>query len=423
MIRFGTDGIRGETGEHPITAEVAARVGRAASALAGGGPVLVARDTRPGGEALASAVLDGAAVQGSAALDLGVLPTSGLAAALAGGLGAAGVMITASHNPATDNGFKVLGAGGRKLSEAQTARVEAWLENPPPAGISGSVRAAADPALAIYLRALVDALPALGAVRGPVVIDLANGALTSVRPWMEALPFEVILIGGGDGQINEGVGSEHLEHLGAAVRATGARAGLAVDGDADRCRLVDAEGAPLAGDAVTWLLARGAGAIAVTVMSNAGLEASMPGVRVLRTPVGDKHLLEALAADPTLAVGAEESGHVVFPDALPTGDGLVTGLRALALVGDQPLRDAVSGYRAFPRCIRKVRVTQRPELDTVPGVAAAREEGLALLGQGRVFLRYSGTEPVLRVLVEGPEQALVDEVTARVCAAAQAALS
>ena len=404
MIRFGTDGIRGRAGTHPITVTTAIGVGRAASCLAEGGRVVVGRDPRPSSDALASAVMAGLCAQGATALDAGVVPTSAIGVMLAEGHADVGVMVTASHNMAADNGFKVLGAGGRKLTGEAVEAVEGWLHAPPTATTFGHIEPI--DALAIWVRRVAAVLPELPA--RPLVIDLANGASRVLVSWLRSVwPGELHLIGTA-GLPNDGVGSEHLGHLGQEVVRTGAWAGLAVDGDGDRCRLVDERGEPVPGDAVTWLLARAlrVPGLAVTVMSNGALEQQLPGVEVTRTPVGDKHLAIAMRAS-SLPLGAEESGHILFAD-FPAGDGLVAGLRALAAAGDRSLSEAVSGFRPLPRAMGKVRVGDRPPLEGVTALQAVVASLEPSLGTGgRVFLRYSGTEPVLRILVEGATEEAV----------------
>lgn len=418
-MRFGTDGVRGAAGSGAITVEGALRIGRAAACLADGGRVVVGRDPRPSSDALASAVLAGVAAQGGAALDAGRVPTAAIGVYLAEGLADAGVMVTASHNPAGDNGFKVLDRGGHKLVGERVAAVEAWLADPPAASLTGTVRAV--DALGPWQVRAEAVLPPLP--EASLVVDLAHGAATVLAPWLRRVwPGPLHLVGIG-GVPNDGVGSEHLEHIGAVVRAQGAWAGLAVDGDGDRCRLVDAQGAPVPGDAVTWLLARAMGveAVAVTVMSNGALEAHLPGRRVVRTPVGDKHIAAAMQAE-GLRLGAEESGHVLFGD-FPAGDGLVAGLRALAAVGAAELTEAFGGFRPLPRRLGKLRVGGRPPLDEVTPVQDAVDAVTPSLGDGgRVFLRYSGTEPVLRILVEGGSASVVDAAYQQVEAAARGAI-
>jgi phosphoglucosamine mutase len=420
-IRFGTDGIRGRVGESPITGEVAAAVGAAAVGLArryGGSRVLICRDTRPSGAGLASAIASGVAEVGGVALDAEVLATPGAAYALEAGLADVAVVVTASHNVASDNGFKVLSHGGHKLQDDETLLMESFLASPPDRrgqgqqwSIAGEARRAYDDALELAIGTVGERLAGRR-----IVVDLAHGAAVKSIEFLKTLPVDWVFVGAGEGVINQGCGSEHLEHLSAAVTGAGAFAGLAVDGDGDRCRLVDHHGRVVAGDAVTWLLTRGARAtgLAVTVMSNGALEACLPGVRVVRTPVGDRHLRAAMDTH-GLSLGAEESGHILFADQV-AGDGLVAGLRTLALAGGD-LAAAVEGYRPLPRGLTKVRVSRRPALDQVPQIQEVIRARTAELGPGgRVFCRYSGTEPVLRILVEGqdPEttQRVLDEVTA-----------
>lgn len=394
----------------PCTVDVAMQVGRAAVRLAeasGGGRVLVARDTRPSGAMFEAAVSAGIMAAGGTCQLVGVLPTAGLSVALAEGLGDAGVMITASHNPAADNGFKVMGEGGHKLSDEAAREFEGWMSQTPASGICpGTAASVRRQALLAYGKALKDAVGPWDALAGKrIAIDLANGAMVAMVGWLrQMVPADWVFLGSGDGVINDGCGSEHPEALAAAVREHGCVAGLAVDGDGDRCRIIDEHGQVVPGDALAWLLAKGlgVGAMAVTVMSNGGLEQSLPDVVVVRTAVGDRYLLEAMVEE-DIPLGCEESGHVLFGDALPTGDGLVTGLRALQIaLGQGSVGEAISGFSALPRETSKVKVRNRPPLDSLPELQRVRSNALETLGEGgRVFLRYSGTEPVLRILVEG----------------------
>lgn len=382
--------------------------------------MLIGRDPRPSGPELVEGVVEGVVQAGGIAHIAGVLPTSGVAEGLVVGLGAVGVMVTASHNPAADNGFKILAGGGRKPDDALAATLEAWLAEPWTRSGGERVRLEAQ-AAAAYEAAVGRAVAAYAVDGAELVIDLANGAASAFAGWLQrALP-GVMLIGAGDGVVNAGVGSEHPEALGAAARATGRALGFAVDGDADRCVLVGPDGERVPGDALAWLLARGLGvdALAVTVMSSTALEATLPGVRVVRTPVGDRHLGEAMARE-GLRLGCEESGHVLFDDALAGGDGLVAGLRAAAMVqAAGGLAAALDGFRVFPRALTKVRVSARRPLDQVAPLAGVVSEHSGFLGEsGRIFLRYSGTEPVLRILVEGPDAAVVEAASRAVTAAA-----
>lgn len=435
-MRFGTDGVRGPADRPPIDADGARRVGAAAAAWARAtgpeGVVVVGRDPRPSGEALAAAVCEGVASAGGRAVDVGVLASPGVAwvvrdVARRGGH-ATGVVVTASHNPAADNGFKVLGPGGLKPDDADVARLEAWLADPPtaPGGTIGEDAAAAGASYAAAFGAALGPVPGLAGRR--LVVDLANGAGCTSRAWLRGLlrDTDVRWIGTG-GAVNDGCGSEHPEALVAAVREVGADAGLAIDGDADRCLLVDATGRVVPGDALLALLASRLGVrrLAVSVMSSAALPAWLPGVAITRTPVGDRHLA-ALVARGAVEVGGEESGHVVLGDAWPAADGLLVGLRALALaLGAGSLADAVAPFRPWPRHVAKVRAPRErvgTALDDLPGVPAALGRAEAEVAPGRVLVRWSGTEPVLRVLVEGPDAAVVDTVASRLVAACREAV-
>lgn len=427
-MKFGTDGIRGRAGRSPCTPEVGVAVGRAAARLArahGGGRVVVGRDTRPSGEMLEAAVVAGVAGEGLECLLTGVIPTAGIGVALSAGIADVGVVVTASHNPVTDNGFKILGPGGSKLDDDAIARVEGWLAaDPTEVDEVGDIAVAQAECWSAWeeaLRQRVDPAPLAGR---RIAVDLANGALSPAVEWLlQSFPAEWVVIGAGEGTINQGVGSEHLGALQAVVREQRCALGLAFDGDGDRCRVVDERGEIVPGDAVAWFLARalGVGGLAVTVMSNGALEKCLPGVRMVRTPVGDRHLREAMDAH-GLELGSEESGHVLFHD-FPAGDGLLTGLRFASLIlGDAPVSERLAGFAPLPRQMGKIAVGHRPPLDQVAALVQARAEGEAALGpHGRVFLRYSGTEDVLRILVEGEpaqEVARVAEHVTRVAAEA-----
>lgn len=421
-VAFGTDGVRGTAGDWPVVPDVARSVGRATARL--GRRVLLGRDPRPSGDGLVAALADGVVEEGGLALDAGVVPTAALQVALAEGLGDAAVMVTASHNPEDDNGFKVLGAGGRKPDDALAAQLEAWiaLDSPPcPGGSRGRVDVESG-----WRRAVAARAGDLAVLRGRrIAVDLANGAALGVRGWLgEVAPAELVWLGT-DGPVNDGCGTEHLGHLARAVVRERCDGGFAVDGDADRCRLVDERGAEVPGDAITWLLARAlaVSGLAATVMSNGALERALPGVRVVRTPVGDRHLREAMDRE-GLGLGAEESGHVLFADH-PGGDGVLCGLRALgaAFAAEATLSGAFRPFVPLPRRLAKLAVRARAPLEEVEPVVRARAEALGGLGShGRVFLRYSGTEPVLRILVEGEPAEAVDAAADRVMAACREAL-
>jgi len=428
-MKFGTDGIRGPAGQQPIDAVSAVAIGRAAAKLArvnGLDAVVVGRDTRPSGAALSAGCLAGIATEGVRAIDGGILPTPALAVILDRQRAGAAVMITASHNSWPDNGFKLLSVGGRKLSASETAAVEGWLSGPP----SGETRAYAEleeahtSSLDLWLGSLEGRLPDVSMFTGQrIAIDLAGGAARVAWPWLcRTLPADWQLLPAD--RINDGVGSEHPEALAGFVRERGCVAGIAVDGDADRCVLVDERGQVVPGDALAWLLARGLGVdkLAVTVMSTGALAPALPGVSLTVTPVGDKHLQAAMKQH-SIPLGCEESGHVLFADH-PGGDGLLAGLRALVFALPQgPLSQVLDPFSIWPREKRKIPVSARPPIHTVQPLQRAIDEGEAALGPGgRVFLRYSGTEPVLRILVEGRAADSVHQVAERVEAAAREAL-
>jgi len=429
VVAFGTDGIRGPAGAFPVVPEVARGVGRAALAEARDAVVLVGRDRRPSGAKLQQDVVAGIVAAGGTALVAGVVPTAALQIALAEGVAGAGVMVTASHNPASDNGFKVLLARGRKPDDAEAAVIAGVIASPElPARSAGTARDAERLVRDTWGRAVAAAAGDLSPLAGRrIAIDLANGAAVSVRREIESLvPTLIHWIGAGEGAINDGCGTEHLETLAEAVRSEGLDGGFAVDGDADRCRLVDGSGAEITGDAVLWRLALHlrAPAMAVTVMSTGALESLLPGVRVVRTAVGDRYVREAMERG-ALPLGGEDSGHVLFGDHAG-GDGVLTGLRAL-VAGFSAAPDLARAYAPFqpwPRTVRSVAVARRPPISTVPALVAAERDAVARLGpRGRTLLRYSGTEPVIRILVEGTDAAAVAAVGDDLAAAARRELA
>ena len=420
---FGTDGVRG-LANREVTAELAMSLAQASAHVLGDGPrsegrrpvAVLARDPRVSGEFIASAVAAGLAGSGVDVQDAGVIPTPA-AAFLVADIGADfGVMISASHNPAPDNGIKIFAAGGRKLPDETEDRIEAAMARPPlaPTGAEvGRIRRFAD-AEDRYVVHLIESLPhRLDGLK--IVLDCANGAAAGVSP--EAFHLagaEVIAIGNDpDGMnINDGVGSTHLAALAEAVVAHGADAGVAHDGDADRCLAVDANGDVLDGDRIMAILAKSMHSrgvlredtIVTTVMSNIGLHRAMSeaGITVLRTRVGDRYVLEELGAR-GLSLGGEQSGHVIMTDFATTGDGLLTGLHLLAEIArsGRALADLAADIPIFPQVLLNVQGVDRARAATDEVLAAAVAAAEAELGDaGRVLLRPSGTEPVVRVMVE-----------------------
>jgi len=412
-IRFGTDGVRGRAGVFPLDDAGAFRIGRGVGAWVGPGrTVLLARDTRASGPSLEAALVEGLRAAGAHARRLGVLPTGALSAAVPAAKAAAGVMVTASHNPWPDNGVKVLGADGRKPRDLSALEAH-FAGSATPGG--GTV--SDDPAPAAAWEA---ALPAVDLRGLSVLLDAASGAAhPHARRLLEARGARVVQADPPpDGQnINEGTGAVHPPSA-AAVRAAGCALGLALDGDADRIILIDAQHGVLDGDDLLYLLSRGgAGPVVGTVMSNGGLEAALGG-RLVRAPVGDAHVAAMMEASGA-AVGAEPSGHVLFADGLPTGDGLYAALRVLAAVagadGQPVLPLPVGGWARWPAAQRSVRHAG-PRFDpaALPAVQAAAAAGL------RLVVRWSGTEPLLRVLVEGPAEAHPEDWAARIASDAAA---
>jgi phosphoglucosamine mutase len=443
---FGTDGVRGVAG-HDLTAALALDLSVAgAVVLAGGGrdhgtgPALavVGRDPRASGEFLEAAVVAGLASAGVDVLRLGVIPTPGVAY-LTEALGAAfGVVISASHNPAQDNGIKFFGPGGVKLPDAVEDRIEAQLDRGRPACTRFGRVSDGAAEQQRYLDHLLSTLPAapgraLAGLR--VVADCAHGAAYRLAPQaLRRAGAEVIAIGAEpDGlNINAGVGSTCLDTLAAAVVAHGADAGVAYDGDADRCLAVDADGQPLDGDQILAVLAtelREAGrlaraAVVVTVMSNRGFHVAMAdaGVAVIETPVGDKHVSAAMR-DGGYVLGGEQSGHIILLEHATTGDGILTSLQLLSAVNRRrmPMSAAAKMMRKYPQVLVNV---PGDASRLGPGVDAAvtRAES-ALGGDGRVLVRPSGTEPAIRLMVQAADAGLAEQVIGQLAAEVRLALA
>jgi len=426
---FGTDGVRGIPGEGPLKPEAVRSLAYHAACVLlerqgvkvnGHAPLIaVGRDTRGSGPSLLRSLISGFSAAGVRVLDLGVIPTPAVSY-LAPRLGCfAGVVISASHNPAEYNGIKFFDGAGFKMAPALELEVEkrvAARRAAPPA-LPKPAFAAADRA-AIYMDFLKSAFPASLDLDGArIVVDCANGAASAFAPkLLAALGAEVISIGAKPNgrNINAGCGATSTEMLQREVKRRRAHAGLALDGDADRALICDERGALLDGDALiaaaaARLLRRGGlkgGKVAVTVMSNYGLLSYLRGLGVsaVTTPVGDRYVTEAIEKE-GLSLGGENSGHIVFRDFAPTGDGMLTGLQTLAAWREsgKPMSALGRLYKATPQVLRAIRVKSKPPIAlmdrTLAAIAAASKK---LEGRGRVFVRYSGTEPVLRVLVEGP---------------------
>ena len=428
---FGTDGVRG-LANTDLTAELALGLSSAAvRVLAEAGvtrpTVVVGRDTRPSGEFLEAAVVAGLAAAGADVLRMGIVPTPGVAHAVAASGAALGVMLSASHNPMPDNGIKLFARGGHKLPDAVEDDIEAHLDRPwerPTGAAVGRVRDG-EHLREDYLEYLLGTLPTtLDGLR--VVVDCAEGAASGFAPQLlERAGASVIAIhADGNGLcINEGCGATGLHSLQDAVRQHGADVGIAHDGDADRCIVVDGSGAIVNGDQVLGLLAlarREAGlpssdVLVATVMSNQGLALAMTeaGIDLVRTAVGDRYVLEAMLAGGH-RLGGEQSGHVVMLDHATTGDGLLTALQVMDVVArtGRPVAELAAAVTLLPQVLVNVRAerTRAQDADVLEAVAA---EEARLGDAGRVLLRPSGTEPVVRVMVEAPTQEQAEAVAGR----------
>ncbi len=416
---FGTDGIRGIAGDD-LTPELVERIGRAAalwarkSAKSEGGSdpchVLIGRDTRGSGPALEQALAAGLASAGGTAILAGVLPTPAVAL-LADDLGA---IVTASHNPPEYNGVKILGAGGRKLTDEEDEAIETLLDSPATNG--GAIETVDDAAERYVAHVLEHFGTDLVGVR--IAVDCANGAFSEIAPRVfESLGAEVHAIGvEPDGRnINVGCGATDLAALSAHVLETGAALGVAFDGDGDRMLAVDERGEPLDGDQIVAILALALGVerVAVTVMTNLGFHRLMEerGIEVVTTPVGDRYVLEALHRGGAL-LGGEQSGHVIWLRDHVAGDGLAAALLLCGALQGRTLREAASVLRRYPQVTRNVPVARREVPQSVLDEAARVD---AELGErGRVLVRPSGTEPVVRVLVEAETAEVAGEVCARI---------
>lgn len=435
MLRFGTDGIRGDA-DSQLTSALVVALGRAAARVLGTDrPFLVGRDTRASGPRLEAAFAAGVVHEGGAVESLGVLPTPAVAY-LVGLRNQPAAMISASHNPWTDNGIKLFAGGGGKLDDAAQDAIEAELAALATQVVaSDAVPVPAVDGLGPYEDHLVRALEGRRLDGLRVVLDCANGAAHGSAPEVfRRLGADVtVLFDRPDGRnINAGCGSTHPETLQAAVPAQGAHLGLALDGDADRVLAVDETGALVDGDQIMVTMAldlaeRGRlpdGAIAVTVMSNLGLRRALQaaGIGVVETPVGDRHVVAALARH-GLALGGEQSGHIIFTEAATTGDGTLTGLLLadrMARTG-RPLSELAAAMIRLPQVLVNVRLAHRPDLEPTSPVGRVVAEVAADLGdRGRVLVRPSGTEPVVRVMSEADTEEAAEAAVARIVAALDA---
>jgi phosphoglucosamine mutase len=427
-VRFGTDGIRGIAGE-TLTSEIAAALGVALMQQHPAGLVLIGRDTRPSGPALTDALAGAIEAHGGTVIDVGIIPTPGLASLVAGEPKAAcGVVVTASHNPVEYNGLKVLARDGRKIPDTEERALEAAIERALAEDLRVVAPLASDASAAQayrerYARTLGDLARSVSASALSVVVDAAHGAASPFAvAALAATGATVVPFAMGDGVINDGVGATDPAALGEQVRAHGANLGIALDGDADRCVVVDADGRAIDGDVLIALIAldrkgrgvAGSERAVATVLTNSGVERHLAahGITLERTPVGDRHIAERLAAVQG-GFGGEKSGHLLFTELSPTGDGLLSAITVLGLVARAgiPVGEMADAVPLDPQLQRTVsvppgegeRLLAEPDLQSAIRQA---EEALAQTG-GRVLVRLSGTEPLLRVMGEGPDRAAV----------------
>ncbi|MBI2379674.1 MAG: phosphoglucosamine mutase [Gammaproteobacteria bacterium] len=439
---FGTDGVRGRVGEHPITPEFVLKLGWAAGkVLAGdeGGTVLIGKDTRISNYMFESCLEAGLIAAGLSIKLLGPMPTPGIAYLTRAFRAKAGIVISASHNPFYDNGIKFFSADGTKLADEVELQIEAMLDQPlttvDSARLGKCVRQM--DAAGRYIEFCKSSIPAATSLKSlKIVLDCAHGATYHVAPAVfRELGAEVIVIGDEPNglNINEQAGSTHPEALQARVVAEQAHLGIAFDGDGDRVMMVDHEGRLVDGDELLYIIARDAkihgrlqGGVVGTLMSNLGLELAFRELEIpfLRAKVGDRYVMEKLKEHGWL-LGGESSGHIICLNANTTGDGIGSALQVLAAMvqSGATLKELAGGMSKCPQVLINVRLTPGAKpLEHERVKSAVREQEARLGDSGRVLLRPSGTEPLVRVMVEGSDAALVQDCAERIAEAVRAAL-
>lgn len=441
---FGTDGVRGVANVHPMTTEVAMRLGRAAAHLFKEGDrrhrLVIGKDTRLSGYMIETALVSGICSMGVDVLLVGPLPTPGISFLTSSMRADAGVVISASHNPYQDNGIKFFSGDGFKLPDELEIRLEELITS----GEIDSLRPIADEvgkayrvddAVGRYIVFLKNTFPRELDLQGlKIVLDCAHGAAYKVAPAVfEELGAEVIALGvNPDGKnINAGCGSLYPEVMAKAVREHGADLGIALDGDADRVIFVDEHGDLVDGDHImaicaTRMLAAGTlnkQTLVATVMSNMGLEIALKkaGGSMIRTAVGDRYVVEEMRRG-GYNLGGEQSGHMIFLDYNTTGDGILSALQVLQVVrrSGKRLSELAQVMESLPQTLLNVRVKRRTDLAEIPEVRKAIADAEQKLGeQGRVLIRYSGTEPLLRIMLEGADQSQIEALAAEIAAAVE----
>jgi len=439
---FGTDGIRGRTNESPMTAEMAQRVGQAAGAHFRRGDhrhrVVIGKDTRLSGYMMESAMISGFTSVGMDVVMVGPVPTPAVAMLTRSMRADLGVMISASHNAYVDNGIKLFGPDGYKLSDEDELAIEALIEQPPQLAAAPEIGRARkiEDARGRYIHFAKSTFPEEYRLDGiKIVVDCAHGAAYQVAPsalW--ELGAEVVAIGVTPNglNINDGFGSTAPRALQDKVVEEGAHIGIALDGDADRLIVVDERGKVIDGDQLMALIGLSwansgklkGGAVVATVMSNLGLERCLgaQGVGLVRTSVGDRYVLETMRSG-GYNVGGEQSGHIILSDHATTGDGLVAALQALAaLVGTGKVAsELLHQFDPLPQLLKNVRFQGGAPLESGSVKAAIADAESRLSGNGRLVIRKSGTEPLIRVMAEGEDAALVERVVDQICEAVKAA--
>lgn len=443
---FGTDGVRGTANIEPVTAETALKLGRAAAHVfknlksargKGRHKIVIGKDTRLSGYMLENAISSGVLSMGVDVLFIGPLPTPGVAYATRSLRADAGIVITASHNPYADNGIKFFGGDGYKLEDTIENRIENLvfsgdIENIRPTAEEIGKAVRIDDALGRYIEYAKQSFPKGQTLEGlRVVVDCGHGAAYKSTPCvLRELGAEVIVYGNQpDGtNINKNCGSMHPEYMSEKVVEHRADIGIAHDGDADRVQLCDERGVLIDGDDILAIAALDMlqheqlnhKTLVATVMSNAGLDAVIneAGGKVIRTPVGDKHVIDEMLKN-NYNLGGEQSGHIIFSQYSSTGDGLVAALQVLRIMQarSKPLSVIRKCWTRFPQLVTNVRVKQKTPFDQLDGVLelVSKAEGELKAKGGRVLLRYSGTEPKARLLVEGPDQTELANWSKQIC--------
>jgi phosphoglucosamine mutase len=441
---FGTDGIRGEAGRFPLDPATVSAIGFSlASHLAGLGDtpkIVIGRDTRESGEAIEQSLIQGAVRAGAQCLSAGVITTPGVAFLTRKLAASAGVVISASHNPYQDNGIKIFAPSGQKMDDSVERRIEADIHSnngtSREEGLGSAPPAVPAPELCQeYLSFLANEIGKDLSLAGlTIVIDCANGASSALAPVLfSQLGANVIAINATpDGRnINLNCGSLHIDSLREKVVQEHADLGVAFDGDADRSLFVDGDGNFVDGDATLWALATYLQAhgrlkddiVVATVMSNIGLEIALrsAGIRLVRTDVGDKYVLEELLRLGA-SLGGEQSGHIILPELSLAGDGMITTLCLLRALREsrKTLAEMTAGFKRYPQILLNVRVREKVPFTNLASVRTAISEVEELLSQqGRLLLRYSGTEPLARVMIEGEDQSQIEDYARRIAGAIQ----